>query len=119
MPICRMVIRGAVAALALGAFAVPARAQTIEHHHLEALGSVRAVTEQSGTVIERHDNLPFGEDVNAPAAPGKRCENGVRRSGNERQLDHIEPASHGGSRDAANGLILSRDFNLARGIEGK
>jgi RHS repeat-associated protein len=40
-----------------------ARAQTVEYYHLDALGSVRAVTAQNGAVIRRHDFAPFGEEV--------------------------------------------------------
>jgi RHS repeat-associated protein len=53
-----------VAALAVAAFAAaaaPARAQ-VEYYHLDGLGSVRAVTNQQGQVVERHDYLPFGEE---------------------------------------------------------
>jgi RHS repeat-associated protein len=39
-----------------------AAAQVVEYYHTDALGSVRAVTSQSGSVIERHDYLPFGEE---------------------------------------------------------
>lgn len=39
-----------------------ASAQTTEYYHLDAVGSVRAVTNQTGVVIERHDYLPFGEE---------------------------------------------------------
>lgn len=37
-------------------------AQEVVYYHLDAIGSVRAVTNQSGSVIERHDYLPFGEE---------------------------------------------------------
>lgn len=61
----RMHVRSAVLGL-LGLFAAlypyQASAQTTEYYHLDAVGNVRAVTNQSGTVIERHDYLPFGEE---------------------------------------------------------
>ena len=41
-----------------------AHAQRVEYYHLDALGSVRAVTDQQGRVVERHDYLPFGEEWN-------------------------------------------------------
>jgi RHS repeat-associated protein len=41
----------------------PAQAQTVEYNHLDALGSVRAVTDASGAVLRRHDYKPFGEEV--------------------------------------------------------
>jgi RHS repeat-associated protein len=41
-----------------------AAAQIVEYYHVDAIGSVRAVTDSSGTVVERHDYLPFGEEWN-------------------------------------------------------
>jgi RHS repeat-associated protein len=47
------------------AMVVPAWAQAppaaIEYYHLDAVGSVRAVTNQSGQILRRHDYFPFGE----------------------------------------------------------
>jgi RHS repeat-associated protein len=47
------------------AMTVPAWAQappaTIEYYHLDGVGSVRAVTNQSGQLVRRHDFFPFGE----------------------------------------------------------
>ena len=40
----------------------PVGAQTVEDHHLDALGSVRAVTDANGAVVRRHDFKPFGEE---------------------------------------------------------
>jgi RHS repeat-associated protein len=40
----------------------------VEYFHLDGAGNVRAVTDQKGNVIERHDFLPFGEE---------RCGTGV------------------------------------------
>jgi RHS repeat-associated protein len=58
--------------VALGA-AVPAAAQPpaslVEYYHLDALGSVRLVTDQSGQIVRRHDYLPFGEEYLPPATP--------------------------------------------------
>jgi RHS repeat-associated protein len=34
----------------------------VEYYHLDAVGSVRAVTDQSGNVIRRHNYFPFGEE---------------------------------------------------------
>jgi RHS repeat-associated protein len=42
-------------------------AEVVEYYHLDALGSVRAVTNQSGAVVRTHDYRPFGEGEN-PAA---------------------------------------------------
>ena len=71
--------RALLALATLGALAVSAQAQTIEYYHLDALGSVRAVTNQSGAVIERHDFLPFGEEVNPPAEAQPRQFTGKER----------------------------------------
>ncbi|MCX6545522.1 MAG: hypothetical protein NTV05_14070 [Acidobacteria bacterium] len=40
--------------------------QIVEYFHLDALGSVRVVTDQTGQVVARHDFLPFGEEWNPP-----------------------------------------------------
>lgn len=76
----------AVAAIALVPEATSA--QTIEYYHLDALGSVRAVTDQSGTVIERHDFLPFGDEVNPPVGPQPRQFTGKERD-SETGLDYF------------------------------
>jgi len=50
----------------------PALAQTtqvVEYYHTDVLGSVRAVTNQQGQVIRRHDFLPFGEELQATNPP--------------------------------------------------
>lgn len=56
-----------LALLMASGLATSAFAQTIEYYHLDALGSVRAVTNESGNVIERHDYLPFGEECTTGA----------------------------------------------------
>lgn len=43
---------------------------TVEYSHLDALGSVRAVTDAVGVVLRRHDFLPFGEEWQPAAPPG-------------------------------------------------
>ncbi len=42
--------------------------ERVEYYHLDALGSVRVVTDASGQVVRRHDFGPFGEEV-APTHP--------------------------------------------------
>ena len=37
--------------------------QTIHYHHSDHLGSVRAITNGSGTVIEQNDYYPFGGEI--------------------------------------------------------
>ena len=34
----------------------------MEYYHLDALGSVRVVTNETGAVVRRHDDLPFGQE---------------------------------------------------------
>src|SRR5687767_2962161 len=41
---------------------LPPGAQTTTYYHLDAIGSVRAVTNESGGVVEQRDFLPFGEE---------------------------------------------------------
>jgi RHS repeat-associated protein len=54
-----------------------AMAQVVEFYHLDALGSVRAVTNEQGGIVEQRDYLPFGEEWCGasgfcdPAAPGQ------------------------------------------------
>ena len=43
-----------------------AEAKLVEYYHLDALGSVRAVTDARGRLVERHDYLPFGEEWKPP-----------------------------------------------------
>jgi len=63
--------RALTAGLGLLAWLWPAgvAAQTaVEYYHLDALGTVRAVTNASGQVVRRHDVTPFGEEV-SPTVP--------------------------------------------------
>jgi RHS repeat-associated protein len=55
-------LRPAAAAALLLAVASPALAQQLRSYHLDALGSVRAISDANGLVVERHDYLPFGEE---------------------------------------------------------
>src|SRR5688500_18755003 len=71
--------------LALVSCAAAVDAQAVEYAHLDAIGSVRAVTDGTGRVLERHDYLPFGEEWN-PAPP--RAETLPQRyTGKERDLE--------------------------------
>jgi RHS repeat-associated protein len=38
-------------------------AYATNYYHTDAIGSVRAITDQSGTTVIRHDYFPFGEDT--------------------------------------------------------
>jgi RHS repeat-associated protein/uncharacterized repeat protein (TIGR02543 family) len=50
----------------------PTTLQVVEYYHLDAVGSVRAVTDADGTVIARHDFRPFGEELNPQTPPHDR-----------------------------------------------
>ncbi len=50
----------------------PPPLQVVEYYHLDALGSVRAVTDAQGQVLRRHDFLPFGEELNGQFPPHER-----------------------------------------------
>jgi hypothetical protein len=58
-----MIRRFLLGALLLGSLPALSQGQTtvVEYYHLDALGTVRAVTDQAGAVVERHDYLPHGE----------------------------------------------------------
>jgi len=43
------------------------QSEVVEYYHLDAAGNVRAVTNQAGQIIERHDYLPFGEECTTGA----------------------------------------------------
>jgi RHS repeat-associated protein len=45
-------------------------ADSVRYFHLDGLGSVRAITNQAGAVVERHDYLPFGEEWCPGPPPG-------------------------------------------------
>ena len=74
-----------------------AGAQTIEYYHLDALGSVRAVTDQSGAVIERHDYLPFGEEIGPPGGAQPRQFTSKERDA-ETGLDYFGARYYSGKR---------------------
>ena len=49
----------------------PPASERVEYYHLDVLGLVRAITNDQGEVIARHDFLPFGEEWFAPGGgPG-------------------------------------------------
>jgi RHS repeat-associated protein len=79
---------GAVLLLLAGS---PSRgAEVIEYYHLDAIGSVRAVTNGAGQVVERHDYLPFGEEcTTGPCAANLALGGGQPRkfTGKERDAE--------------------------------
>lgn len=81
--------------LALLLTAPAARAQTpaappgaIEYYHVDALGSVRAVTDASGAVVRTHHYHPFGEGVGVEAGTDPMRFTGKPRDG-ETGLDYF------------------------------
>jgi RHS repeat-associated protein len=41
----------------------------VEYYDVDAIGSVRAVTDAQGQVVARHDFVPFGEELNPQTPP--------------------------------------------------
>jgi RHS repeat-associated protein len=62
-----------VALLILAAALAPAGAETVRYYHLDAVGNVRALTNEAGAVVERHDYLPYGEEWCPSPPPGGLC----------------------------------------------
>jgi RHS repeat-associated protein len=77
-----------LAGLFLTTLASPAGAgEVVEYVHLDAIGNVRAVTNQAQVVVERHDYLPFGEEcTTGPCAsnPGLNAGQPRKFTGKER-----------------------------------
>jgi len=49
-----------------------AQTDQVTYYHLDAIGSVRMMTNASGQVVERHDYLPFGEEWQSPTPNPER-----------------------------------------------
>ncbi len=65
--------RGIAVVVGLLLMPILAAAQQVEYYHLDALGSVRAVTDGSGAVLVRHDYEPYGVEWNeAESADSRR-----------------------------------------------
>ncbi|HLA77180.1 MAG TPA: RHS repeat-associated core domain-containing protein [Vicinamibacteria bacterium] len=74
--------------LAVLLFLAPsARAQVVEYYHLDAVGNVRIVTNQTGQVVERHDYLPFGEECLTPPCTPIQGTNTRKFTGKERDAE--------------------------------
>jgi RHS repeat-associated protein len=56
-----------------------AQADPVEYYHLDALGSVRAVTNSSGQLIRLHDFKPFGEEITPPSTADRKLFTGQDR----------------------------------------
>jgi RHS repeat-associated protein len=85
----------ATAALLPALLLIPANAlaqsssEVIEYYHLDALGSVRVVTDQTGAVLRRHDFKPFGEEINVSFPnPDRKLFTGQERD-SETGLDYF------------------------------
>src|SRR5687768_2826973 len=77
----RYVVAGVLALLA--ARTASAQDVTVEYYHLDALGSVRAVTSETGTVVARYDYFAFGDGPVAVTAGA----NPHRFTGQERDVE--------------------------------
>ncbi len=62
----------------------------------------------------RHGGVETCDDCSTPVVPGKRHQSGVTPPANERQYDHKDPRSKGGSGTPDNGQILCRKCNRAK-----
>jgi RHS repeat-associated protein len=69
-------------AVALALLPALAAAQQVEYYHLDALGSIRAVTDANREILVRHDYEPFGEEWNEPESTDSR-----RFTGKERDFE--------------------------------
>jgi len=76
-----------------------ARAQTeqVYYYHMDAVGSVRMITNESGQEITRYDFWPFGQVSGSPAVQDSRMFAGTERDG-ESGLDYF------GARHYASGI---------------
>jgi RHS repeat-associated protein len=80
-------IASVLAVLAAGA--ASATAQQVRYYHLDAVGSVRALTNAQGTILERHDYLPFGEECTSgcESNPGLNAGGPRKFTGKERDKE--------------------------------
>jgi RHS repeat-associated protein len=74
------------------AWAVPAAVQAdeAEYYHVDAIASVRAVTDAAGNLVERHDFRPYGEEcTSGPCSgnPGVVSGSPLRFTGKERDAE--------------------------------
>ena len=86
MNLNRLTVIGRLLIASIGMGMVPAGASAqqttvaVEYYHLDAVGSVRAVTNQSGQVVRRHDYFPFGDGSDGTT----RGQDTLRYTGKER-----------------------------------
>ena len=76
-----------------------APAQDVQYYQLDAVGSVRAVTDANGNVIERHDYLPFGEEcTTGPCASNPGAGGGQPRKFTAKERDSETGLDYFGAR---------------------
>ena len=66
-----------------------APAPVLQYYHVDSLGSVRAVTDASGAVLERHDYRPFGEDNQSLPAPRANSARFLGQQRDQTKLDYF------------------------------
>ena len=63
--------------------------EVVYYYHHDHLGNIRAITDQSGNVVERHDFYPFGEEItNQPQSKDQYLFTGKQRD-SETGLDYF------------------------------
>lgn len=92
-----------LAALAATVFAQPVMAQRVEYIHTDALGSIVAVTDESGQVVERRSYEPYGANISPSAQGGPGYSGHVEDA--ETGLTYMQQRYY----DAALGRFLSSD----------
>ena len=65
-----------------------AQAEEVVYFHTDAIGSVRMITDASGTVLARYDYTPFGQPWNAPGTVEVMQFTGKERDG-QTELDYF------------------------------
>jgi RHS repeat-associated protein len=69
--------------------AVAQATEQVEYVHVDALGSVRAVTDVRGNVVRRHDYYPFGEEYAPPPLTPDRLRFTAKERDVETGLDYF------------------------------
>ncbi len=84
----RAEVEAVVPAVAGEGWGVATVADEVTYYHLDALGSVRAVSDQAGQVVARHDYRAFGEEVTTGPGVDARRFTGKERDA-ESGLDYF------------------------------
>lgn len=63
--------------------------EQVVYFHTDAIGSVRAITDANGQLIERHDYLPFGEPYPADPEPQERRLFGGKERDHETRFEYF------------------------------